>query len=147
MGKEISKEKLSNDIICPICKENIFIDVKDYKINLNNCKNNHNIENILLNNFEGTQKIKLNDIICNICEKKCKNKNHNKFLMCFTCNKYICPLCELEHDKEHIIMKNDDKNYKCTKHSELFIKYCKTCKIDIYALNVKMNIKTMIFLI
>ena len=80
MEKEISKEELSKDIICPICKENILYDIKDYQINLNNCKNNHKIENILLNNFEGAQKIKLNDIICNICEKKLKIKIIKNFL-------------------------------------------------------------------
>ena len=56
------KEMESKDIINPICKENTLIDIKDYKINLNKCKNNHKNENILLNIFEETQKIKLNEI-------------------------------------------------------------------------------------
>ena len=29
----------SNEIICPECKENKLIKIKDYKINLNNFKN------------------------------------------------------------------------------------------------------------
>ena len=41
------KKLASNDIICPTCNENILIDIKDYKINLNDCKNNHKKENIL----------------------------------------------------------------------------------------------------
>ena len=49
------KEVISKDIICPICKENSLIDIKDYKININGCKNNHQNENILLNLFEETQ--------------------------------------------------------------------------------------------
>ena len=42
----------SNEIICPTCKENIFINLNDYKINLFNCKNKHNIRNILLKSYE-----------------------------------------------------------------------------------------------
>ena len=49
------KEVISKDIICPICKENSLIAIKDYKININGCKNNHQNENILLNLFEETQ--------------------------------------------------------------------------------------------
>ena len=41
------KKLASNDIICPTCNENILIDIKDYKINLNDCKNNHNKENTI----------------------------------------------------------------------------------------------------
>ena len=84
------KEIISKDIICPICKENILIDINDYKINLNECKNNHNNENILLNNFEDAQKIKLNDIKCNICEINNKSNTYNNELyICITCNKNI----------------------------------------------------------
>ena len=49
------KEVISKDIICPTCKENSLIDIKDYIININGCKNNHQNENILLNLFEETQ--------------------------------------------------------------------------------------------
>jgi hypothetical protein len=40
---EIQKENKikSKNIICPICKENIKMDIKDYKINLYECKNGH----------------------------------------------------------------------------------------------------------
>ena len=27
----------SNEMICPKCKENIFVNIRDYRINLNNC--------------------------------------------------------------------------------------------------------------
>lgn len=32
------KEIISKDIICPICKENSLIDIKDYQININGYK-------------------------------------------------------------------------------------------------------------
>ena len=31
----------SKDVICPECKENILINIKDYRVNLYECKNNH----------------------------------------------------------------------------------------------------------
>ena len=34
-------EILSKDIICFDCKENCLIDIKNFKINFNECKNNH----------------------------------------------------------------------------------------------------------
>ena len=36
----------SYDIICPKCNENILINIKEYKINLFNCKNGHQMNNI-----------------------------------------------------------------------------------------------------
>ena len=36
------------EIICPTCGENCRIDIKDFKIKLYGCKNNHEINNILL---------------------------------------------------------------------------------------------------
>ena len=56
----------SNEIICPESKENILIKINDYIINLNNCKNGHNINNILLNKYENTQNIDISKIICNM---------------------------------------------------------------------------------
>ena len=49
--KDIIKSK---NIICPECKENIKMDIIDYKINIYECKNGHKKENILLNEFEET---------------------------------------------------------------------------------------------
>ena len=36
----------SKEVICPICKENILINIYEYKINLLGCKNKHNIKKI-----------------------------------------------------------------------------------------------------
>ena len=89
-GLLISFTIISKDIICPICKENSLIAIKDYKININGCKNNHQNENILLNLFEETQKIRLNDIKCNICEVNNKSNTYkNEFYICITSIK-IC---------------------------------------------------------
>ena len=130
--KQENKKVISKDIICPECKENILIDIKNFKINLSGCKNNHERKNILLYNYEEIQKINLNEITCNICNKNNKNITHNnEFYICNTCNKNICPLCKSVHDKKHMIISYDDKNYICRKHKESFNKFCKTCNENI----------------
>ena len=73
----------SNGIICPECKENILIKIKDYKINLYECKNGHSLKNILLKEYEKTQNINLSKIICEIC--KINNKNNDEIYTCFNC--------------------------------------------------------------
>ena len=122
----------SKEIICPECKENILIKLKNYKIDLYDCKNGHINNNILLNKFENTQNIDISKIICNIC--KIKNKSNiynNEIYKCLNCNINLCPICKLKHDREHKIINYDDKNYICNKHYENYTKYCKECKLNI----------------
>ena len=134
----IDKTTINNKIIkskfvqCPECKENIRIKFNDYKIKLYDCKNGHNIKNILLEKYENTQEIDISKIICNIC--KINNKGHtfnNNFFVCNTCKENICPLCKSKHDKEHKIINYEQKDYICDMHNELYIKYCTTCKKNI----------------
>ena len=126
------KEIISNEIICPVCKENILINIKDYKINLYECKNGHKIENISLNEYENIQKIDLSKIICNECCKYNKNDIYdNKFYICNECKINLCPLCKSKHDNNHNIINYNDKNYICKKHNDKYIKYCKECKENI----------------
>ena len=61
---------ISNEIICPECKENILINIKDYKINLYECKNGHIKNDILFEEFENYQKIYLSKIKCDNVKKK-----------------------------------------------------------------------------
>ena len=68
----INNKIKSKNIICPECKENIKMDLKDYKINLYDCINGHRTDNILLNEFEETQMIEQDKIICEICQKNKK---------------------------------------------------------------------------
>ena len=62
------KQKISKEIICPECKENILIYIKNFRINLKGCKNNHIQNNILLYLFNETQKIDSSNIIRDICK-------------------------------------------------------------------------------
>ena len=61
----------SKNIICPDCKEDIKFKIEDYVINLYECKNKHDIDNIFFNEFDSTQNINISKIIC----KKCGNYN------------------------------------------------------------------------
>ena len=127
-----TNEIISKNIICPECKENSLIDIDNFKIDLSGCKNNHHINNIFLNEFNKTQTIDLNTIICTFCNQNNKGNTHNnEFFYCNNCNKNICPLCKSIHDKNHNIINYDDKNYICRKHNDSFIKYCNTCKENI----------------
>ena len=67
-------------IICPLCKENTLFNIKDYKINVCKCKNNHSINNLSLREFAKTQIIDYSTIICDICQKESMaNINNNEF--------------------------------------------------------------------
>ena len=48
------------------------MDIKNFKINFYGCKNNHKINNIILNEYEETQKTYLSSIICDLCKKSNK---------------------------------------------------------------------------
>ena len=77
----------SKYIKCPECQEDIRIKINDYKIKLYECKNKHNIDNILLEEYENIEKIDISKIICNICNINNKSNTYkNEFYKCLTCN-------------------------------------------------------------
>ena len=119
----------SKEIICPECGEKCFFEINNYKIRLNNCINDHDIDEIALEEFKNTQKIDESKIKCEICNKMNKANSYNRsFYRCNSCKKNICPLCKDNHDKNHFIIDYEDKNYICPKHNYPYTLYCKTCK-------------------
>ena len=72
--KEKEKDNIiiSNDIICPKCKENILMDINGFEIDLFGCKQNHKFNNLSLYKFEEKQKIDIKKIICEVCNKNNK---------------------------------------------------------------------------
>ena len=121
----------SKEVICPKCKENCLIKIKDYKIVLYNCKDNHQTI-IPINEYEETQKINLSNIKCNKCNTKNKgNTFNNEFYKCLNCNINICPLCKSNHNSGHNTIKYDKKNYVCYQHGDPFFGYCNNCKKNI----------------
>ena len=122
----------SKEIICPQCSENCRICFKNFKISLYQCKNKHRIDNIPLNLFKNTQKIKESEIVCNNCNKINKSISYNhQFFKCFTCNKNLCPICSSTHIKSHAIIDYNKKNYFCNIHNDSFISYCSKCQINL----------------
>ena len=128
IGEKNERIIKSKDIICPKCGELCLINFQDYKIILNNCKNKH--ENIItINEFDRTQNINENLIMCDICNNNNKGKTYNNiFYTCGACKKNICPLCKDKHNKDHKIIDYDNKNYICNKHNEQYSLYCDLCK-------------------
>ena len=113
IDEESNKSKIikSNNIICPECKENAKIKIEDYKIKLYECKNNHIIDNILLEEYEDTQNIDISKIKCENCKDKNKGNTHeNLFFRCNKCKINICPLCKTKHDKSHNIINYEFKD-------------------------------------
>ena len=121
----------SKHIICPKCQENICFIINDYKIYLSNCKNRHRINSILLDEFEKTQKIDLQKIICNSCNNNKSKAYKHEFYKCFSCRMNLCPLCKSSHNNKHHMINYDQKYYFCEKHYGPYIKYCNECKINI----------------
>ena len=121
--------KLSKVIICPKCNENCRINIQNYKVKLYECKNNHEINNILLNEYYNTQNINESNIICENCNKINKYTSYNnQFFICLTCKKNICPLCKSNHQKRHKIIDYERKNYVCNIHNDSYISFCNECK-------------------
>jgi len=117
-------------IICPECGENTKIKIENFKINLFGCKNEHNIKNILLENFEKTQNFDNSKIICEQCKENNKS-NSNEFFHCFTCKINLCSSCKKNHDKNHNIIDFEEKENICNVHKEKYIKHCNQCKLNI----------------
>ena len=121
---------LSKEIICPKCGEMCRIRINNYKISLYECKNKHEINNILLSEYDNTQNINESVITCNNC--KVVNKIHeNRFYKCLNCKINICQSCNLIHDQQHTIIDYKNINYVCNIHNDSFISYCNKCKINL----------------
>ena len=137
--KKLTEEKENNiieskQVICPQCKEICFFKIQNYKINLFDCINGHETNNIFLDEFSKTQNIDKSKIICNICNKINKSNSDNKqFFKCIQCKKNLCSLCVINHKNQnnHIIIDYENKDYFCNIHGESFISYCPWCKINL----------------
>ena len=124
--------KKSNHVFCPICGESAIMKVKNYKLSICECKNDHNINDLNINDFETSQLINESNIICYKCQKNKAETYKNEFYVCNTCNLYLCPLCKVMHNKKHIIYKYEneygDKDFICYEHDKTYVSYCKKCK-------------------
>ena len=122
---------LSRDIICPECGELCQISFQNYKVQVNNCKEKHVINNISLEDFYESQKINEKIILCNNCKTNKKDVSNNQFYKCCNCNINLCSICKEKHNKAHLIIDYDLKNYICYKHGERNIFFCTICNKDL----------------
>ena len=128
-NKDINRFVKSKTIICPECGENCFIKIEGYKVTLFNCRNGHEVKDINFDEYEKKQKIDISKIFCENCKEKNKSLTfEKKFYRCLSCKKNLCPICKCKHDKNHIFIDYDIKDYICEEHNDLFIKYCCSCK-------------------
>jgi len=122
----------TKQVICPQCKTIAKMDINNYRIRIYNCINNHDIKNILLENFEKDQKINISKIICDECKNRNKGNSYKQiFYRCITCKLNLCPIYKEKHDDNHGIINYDDINYICEKHNYTYSFYCKNCKKNI----------------
>ena len=122
-----NKKILKSSIICPECGNICILNIKDYKIRLNKCINKHNNEYILLDEYNDLQKNNELNILCSNCNKNKKEIYNNQFYKCCNCKINLCPICKLNHNKEHIIIDYELKNYLCNIHGERYMSYCNEC--------------------
>ena len=124
--------KISNDVICPKCKEICKYEINNYKIKLYDCKNGHITNNIKLDEFKINQSIDISQIKCDKCKDKNKsNTFNNEMYICYECKMNLCPLCKSIHNKNHSFINYDNKYYICNKHNGVYTEYCNDCNIDI----------------
>ena len=130
------KQKIikSKYIICPKCHENAFLEIKNFKISIINCKNGHRTENLDIKEFENTQKIDISKIKCDYCQNTKFEAIDNKFFVCNSCGKNLCPKCKDKHEQTHKIQIYEEKQFYCIEHNDLLINYCPKCKKDLCSL-------------
>ena len=130
--KNNNDNKISTDVICPRCGDICQIIIKDYKFNFLGCKQGHIINDILFSDYRINQRIDESKIKCNFCQNVNKAAAYeNKFYICLSCKKYICPICKTIHNNSHDIIDYEQKNYICLIHNEKFSSFCKNCKINL----------------
>ena len=125
----------ANRVICPECYEDAKIEIKDYKIKIYGCKNEHVNHKILFKEFSETQTMDESNIICEDCKQKNKNEiAQHEMNFCNICKINLCPLCKDKHNKEHKehkIFNYEQKNYFCGKHGESNEAFCTNCQTDL----------------
>ena len=127
-------------IKCPDCDCNDSImKIIDYKILFSGCKNNHNKE-MIFSKYDMSQNVQLSNIICD--NPKCEHNQQRywgNFYKCLNCtdinchSKYYCNDCKSSHDKEHKLIKYNEKDFYCEErhHYKQFSHYCNTCQKDL----------------
>ena len=82
-----------------------MLQINNFKVRLYDCINEHDIDEISLEEFEDTQKIDESKIICQDCKNMNKSNSDNKsFFRCNSCKMNLCPICKNRHKNNHYII-------------------------------------------
>ena len=132
MNNKSNQNQNKINIICPRCEEICVININNYQLSLSECENGHNTSNLLFQEYYNKIKnIDESKIKCNQCNKKISESYNNQFYKCVNCNINLCPLCNSNHDNNHITIDYELKNYICYIHKERYISYCPQCKMNL----------------
>ena len=96
----------SKQIIYPECKEELLINIKEYRLNLN-CKNRHIKNDITLEKYEYFH----NSFI----KYKCESHKENYIMYCEECKENMCLLCKIKHNETHNCIHFEDMMAKVNK--------------------------------
>lgn len=125
-GIDILFRKKSKIMKCPLCiYNNAIIEIKNFKLNFRECDHGHTCVGQSFFNYNQTQNISLENIVCYSC-KITQKDDIKDFKKCLSCSlnfghiRYFCEKCCSKHDKTHKMVKLDEKNY--SKLSESFSK-------------------------
>ena len=125
----------AKEIICSECYDSALLSIEKCYIKIHDCKNGHTVGVVLLDEIEENQSIDFTQIKCENCRIYSRGYTYqNEFYRCNTCKMNLCPICEIDHDKTHIIISYDRRNYVCDKHRRSYHSFCKDCKINLCAL-------------
>ena len=132
-GQDSDNQNLikSKHIICPICKDNAFISIEDFKLTIYGCKAGHKTANLQINEFMEKQIIDQSEIKCKNCNNAKSDIPDYQFFKCNTCHINLCPTCKISHDNSHTKIDYEETVFKCDLHNEIFKYYCTDCKMDL----------------
>ena len=137
----INVSQKSKIMKCPLCiGDTCFIRIENYGVKFFWCKKGHNPQMRTLEDYESTQKMDYNKIICQKCNRTQKS-DIKEFYKCLKCSEtfkkavYYCNDHSKTHAEnlmnEHKIIKYSEKNYICSLHNINFSSYCEKCKFDL----------------
>ena len=136
----ISVEKNIKVIKCPNCNYgDCVVSLANYMTTFYNCEHKH-LNKSSYDNYFQDQIYFPERIICQDNERDCKRTGRfdPDFQLCLTCSNIInrtnsiCNSCSKTHkEKNHMVIKYEDKNYYCQAHMKRMVKYCFECKMNL----------------
>ena len=119
----------ANEVICYTCYGSALLSIEKYRIRIHDCMNGHKVGSFLLDEIEENQSIDLSQIKCGHCKIYSRGYTYkNEFYRCNTCKINLCPMCEPKHDKDHVIIDYDRRNFVCEEHKRSYHSFCTNCK-------------------